>query len=226
MKDFINEYLQSKQGSWADSTLRSEKARLQNVPLDGNPTNLYKHLQSLKPYTRCTTWTRVADFWQWMMDRGHRMGPNPYTSFRQSNSKQFKNAYTREVLDVTYEGALEAIRTLRPEFAQKAMELISSAQRWCECNQTGNIVVGKGGKIRQNLNESGTSFAHSYTTFYRELKKVGLKPHTLRKLALTRAVQNGATEFDLMAIAGWSSIGPASSYIQPRKKIELLNLLK
>jgi integrase len=228
MNRLIEQYISSRKNAWAATTLKSEKARLLKLSsaIDGNPQHLYDTVQQLKPYTRCTVWTRVSDFWQWLMDNGHKDGPNPYSKYRKDNARLFRNAYKKEVLQVSYDEAVKAILTLPVSVQSKAMEMLGSAQRWCEAVQSGPEVIGKGGKVRTNLVDSPAQFDKSYTTFYRSLKSVGLKPHTLRKLALTRAVQNGANEFDLMQIAGWASIAPAASYIQPKRKQELKELLK
>ena len=40
--------------------------------------------------------------------------------------------------------------------------------------------------------------------------------HGLRKIAATCAAENGATEFELMAIFGWTDATMASHYAEPR----------
>lgn len=59
------------------------------------------------------------------------------------------------------------------------------------------------------------TFTHSYSTFLRELKKVGLKPHDLRKLCATELKRQGMSDIDLMKAMGWESITTAKAYLIP-----------
>ena len=66
----------------------------------------------------------------------------------------------------------------------------------------------------------------SYSTLWRELKKVGLKPHDLRKIAGSKFVELGLNEYDLLKVMGWNNIETAKSYIAPKNSEKIRNTLK
>jgi integrase len=228
MKNLIKQYVDSNKLSWSPTTQKSELARLMALApqLDGDPETLWAALQVYKPYTRITTWTRVVAFWDWCGKKS-----NPYRQWRKTHSRLFKNAYTKERLDITYEEAEKRIETIMDQrIRNTAIDILKSAQRSSEAlthRAPDGMVIGKGNKRRPDFRPelSGPSYDGPYITFYRALKKVGLKPHTLRKLALTRLVDKGATAYDLMEVAGWSSVQTASSYIQPKNIDRLKKLM-
>jgi integrase len=85
-------------------------------------------------------------------------------------------------------------------------------------------VRGKGGKERILFGD-GSAFRNiNLNTLRRELKKVGLKPHSLRKLFVTRLAKRGdLTDADLCEVMGWESYETARSYIQPDRADVLAN---
>jgi integrase len=214
--------------AWSPTTQATARAALNKVLpyVNGKPEDLWAALQQQKPYTRQTTWTRVALFWGWC----HPSQPNPYKEWRNKHALAFKNVYQKERVDVTYDEARSRIDKIDDlSIRRRALEILGSAQRFaesCQSNKEGRI-IGKGAKPRPDFRPElpGPSYDKSYTTFYRALKKVGLKPHTLRKLALTRMVDKGATAYDIMEVAGWSSIQTAASYVQPKNTDRLKKLL-
>lgn len=222
MKELITSYLDDMKLAWTPSTLRSERYRLNAVVevLDGNPSRLWDLLESkgIKPYSRVTTWTRVTRFWDWLIEKGHRNGPNNYNGFRQRNARLFKNAYVRTSPSLSFEQANIKIGKLKDnQVRSKARELLQTGMRYSESFtlQDGRV-VGKGGKSRRVFSDSSVqaSYNKSYSTFRRQLAECGLKPHDLRKLFLTELVNNGANEFELREIAGWSDLNTAASYIK------------
>jgi integrase len=216
----IAEYLKSKQLAWAPTTLKSEGARLSAVEhvLDGDPTRLWELMEErkMKPYARLTTWIRVMNYWDFLVDSG-KTSSNPYRSFRRRNARLFKHTYTPCKPTLSYEEAKARIESIEdPTIRRRALEMIGSGARWAESEtHKDGTVVGKGGKSRQLYvpQVDGPEFIGTYQTFRRGLAKVGLKPHDLRKLFLTKLVELGANEFELMEAAGWSSMAPARSYI-------------
>lgn len=231
MDQLLDKYIKANEQAWSPTTIKSEKSRLRRLLpyLDSNPDTLWNAIQDKGSYTRLTTWTRVTDFWGWLITEGYKTGPNPYEKWRNTNSKKFKNVYNKERLEVTYEEAKERISKLDDgSIRKRALEILYSGQRYCEsCQEQSEIVIGKGDKPRPDFRPElpGPSYDRSYATFYRALKGIGLKPHTLRKLALTRLVDKGATVYDLMEVAGWSSPQTAASYIQPKETAKLKKLL-
>ena len=232
MKYEIESYLESKKLAWAPSTLKSEKARLTALAdvLNGDPQALWDHMEvvGMGRYTRQTTWVRVIGFWQHLNDRGLRQG-NPYRAFRTTNARLFKNVYNPRLPEITYEEAKKRIETIsEPSCRRRALEILGSGTRWQESEtHSGGVVSGKGGKQREVYvpKVEGPKFEASYRTFLRCLAEVGLTPHMLRKIFLSKMAEDGASEFELMEVAGWNSIGPARAYIKVhrdkvRKRVE------
>lgn len=218
----IEKYIQSKSSIWAPTTIKSEKHRLKAIEsaLDGNPETLWKALQLHGRYTRLTTWIRVIDYW----NQTHHTtnSTNPYHAYKQSNPTKFRRVYERRIPIITFEQAREQIGTIDDlEVRRQGLSLLYSGQRYSESIQvsTNGNVVGKGNKQRPDFRPETSEgrYGKSYQTFRRRLSKLGLKPHDLRKICLSKLVELGANEFELMEIAGWSSIKVASSYIRTNR---------
>lgn len=213
----IEKYIESKQYAWSPSTLRSETYRLKGVAryLDGNPETLWRAIQTMKPYARLTLWTRVVNYWQFLIDNDHEKGKNLYAKWRQENARLFKNAYVRQKPEITIEEANRIIDQIPNEqYRNRARALVTSGLRFNESNDIiDGRVRGKGGKTRKVFVESDGAQI-KYGGFRKALAKVGLKSHDLRKLFLSRLVELGINEFELCEIAGWSNINTASSYIK------------
>lgn len=220
METLINLYIDSKKYAWAETTICSERARLRSISnfLNGDPEYLWQNIQSLNPYSRSVLWIRVTQFYDWKIEQGVHNGSNSYKTWRKKNSKAFKNCYIKTKPELTFDEALSRIRSIRrTDIRSRAFELIGSGLRYFECaQQTTGRVTGKGNKTRNSYKPQvrGPTYECSYETFRRHLAKIGLRPHDLRKLALTKIVELGANEFELCEIAGWSSINTASSYIK------------
>lgn len=225
MNILIDKYLSNHVTKWAASTLKSERSRLRALApyLNGDPNHLWNSLQELSPYARKTAFVRAGAFWAWVGNG------DVYKNWMKTNPRLFANCYVKERLDISYDQALIAIESIEDNaIKRRALEIIQGAVRYCESMQPiGHQVIGKGGKIRSDFRPhvEGPAYTGTYLGFWRALKKVGLKPHTLRKLALTRMAENGASLFDLMEVAGWSSPQTAASYIQPKKIQSLKKLL-
>ncbi len=225
MKHLITEYINAQSNRWATSTIKSEHSRLNAMAhvLNGDPLTLWNGLQSMGAYARKTAFIRAGSFWEW----AHKSAV--YKDWMKDNQRLFTNAYTKERLDISYDEAVLAIESIEDTAIKKrAQEILMGAVRYCESTQpVSDTVIGKGGKIRPDFRQpvTGPAYTGSYLTFWRALKKVGLKPHTLRKLALTRMAERGASLFDLMEVAGWSTPQTAASYIQPSKTEKLKKML-
>ena len=233
MKHLIQEYIAERELAWAPSTLKSELHRLLAVAdlLDGDPNRLWVYLeQNQKPYSRVTTWTRVSNFYQWAILNGKVKGINHYEKFREKNQRLFKNCYTPKFPEISFAEAKARIRTLaRVDVNLLAEFLLSNGARYSESrNGEDGQVVGKGNKTRTvygsqiEKNHSGIS----YHTFRRELAKIGLRPHELRKLCATELVARGLREADLCKVMGWSSIVTAKAYLIPKKDEELKEIFE
>jgi site-specific recombinase XerD len=221
MNQMIEMYLADKQLAWAPTTLKSESHRLHAAApmLNGNPLKLWQSLEHHGPYGRATIWTRVSDFWQWCLDNNHISGGNPYRAFKQKNARLFKNVYERKTPEISFEEARARIATIQDNDVRNlAEQLLASGMRVSEpkTRDANGNVVGKGSKSRRvyGCNASDGYNVVNYQKLRRALAAVGLKPHDLRKIFLTRLVELGANEFELCKVAGWESISTASSYIK------------
>jgi hypothetical protein len=213
----IEKYIESKKFAWSPTTIRSETYRLQGVAdfLDGNPETLWRAIQTMKPYARLTLWTRVTNYWQFLLDGDYVKGKNLYAKWKQENARLFKNSYVRQKPEITIEEAKRRIEQIPNQaYRERARSIVRSGLRFTESNHiTGGTVRGKGGKTRKVFVESDGQNI-KYDGFHKALSKVGLKSHDLRKLFLSRLVDLGINEFELCEIAGWSNINTASSYIK------------
>lgn len=217
----IELYLNGKRNQWAPETLRARTYALKAMLpfLTGVPETLMAFLSTLTPRSISLYYLIAAGFWK------EHTGKDTYGQYRKSNRNLFKTHYVPELLEVDFSTALGRINTITYEPARKrALQMLSSAQRANDtCVGDGENVVGKGSKMRPNFASNVTLIP--YPTLYKHLKSVGLKPHTLRKLALTRLAANGATAADLCLVAGWTNISTAFAYLQPKRVNELKSLM-
>lgn len=217
----IEAYIESKKYAWSETTKRSELYRLRAVQnyLTGDPLQLWENIQNQKPYARLTTWTRVTQYWEYLLSKGLQNGQNPYKEWRITNARLFKNVYEKRQPAISFQDAKSRIEGLcNLAIKRRALEILSSGTRYCETENRpdGSSVIGKGSKRRIIFQQiiAGPDYKGSYSHFWRELKRIGLRPHDLRKIFLTRLVELGANPFELAEIAGWSSIETAQSYIK------------
>jgi site-specific recombinase XerD len=222
MRPLVQQYISDHKLAWQPSTLRSEQHRLNGVveELDGNPERLWNALEAkgMKAYSRKTTFTRVVKFWDWLIGEGVKDGPNPYKDWRKKHGRLFKHSYQPQVTGCDYQEAIQRINQIDSDRVREhASELLQSGLRFAESYaRSGDRVVGKGGKMRKVYGSPSTLSRVSYGQLRRELSKLGLKPHDLRKIFLNEMVRRGAQPHELKELAGWSSIVTADSYIKAR----------
>jgi integrase len=234
VKTLIEQYLTDKQDAWAESTLASERHRLNSVAevLDGDPDKLWKSIKGLAPYTRVTVWTRVTHFWGWAIEYGHVPGPNRYKQWKDKHGRQFRNAYTPKLPEITFAEAQARIQGLADSgVRRKALELLYGGLRYTESltyDAQSKSVIGKGSKPRRVYVPpvEGEVYKGTYRTFLRRLSEVGLKPHTLRKLAATQLARHGVEQFDLCKVMGWVDPKTAMIYVAPLKEEEMERVFK
>lgn len=224
-KELIQAYVDDA-GQWSEAMRKSEVSRLRSVQPDvnGDPKRLWKRLEGrgLAPYTRVTVWTRVCMFWDYLMKAGVvPAGVNPYREFRAKNARFFRNQYVRKVPNVTLAEARRRIDQIHDaDIKAKATELLAAGLRWSESfTLKDGEVTGKGGHRRAVFLSGagvGQGYEGSYTRFWRALRKVGLKPHDLRKVFAGAAADAGATPEELCALLGWKSYDTARSYLAAR----------
>ena len=239
----IEAFLNKKKTAWSEATLKSCKSFLNKhgtlVAL-GSPELLLQALSTKGRYTVTTYFAHAASFYEYL----HPTLPNVFSVYRKDNRNAFKNAYQRKKLDITYDEAKALIES-QPQSDEKeaCIYLLRTAQRSSEAGlarssgvvlgeidaRTSSTVVGKGGKERLNLGADlfpAGAVRWNYYRVYRYLRQLcGISPHALRKLALTRAGERGASAADLCEIAGWSSIATAIIYLQPQRAAKLRTYL-
>lgn len=208
-------YLQSKQDSWSYASYKSEASRLASIPdayLPNDPEGFFRHCVNggYMAYTIKTLFIRASE----LVDFGYPGQPNAFKRFMRERARLFKSVYSPKRPPMDFATAVARIKAeLAPELAAQALALLSSGLRISEANEVkSGTVVGKGNKSRQVYNAPTVKIVPHQLR--RALKPLGLTPHSLRKLAATRAVELGAREADLLAIFGWSSMQTAGYYVQ------------
>lgn len=218
MKAWITEYLESKKNAWSESTLSSEASRLGRLPEAQltDPGQLWDGTANYGSYTRVTIFTRVCDFYDFLLERGHKFGTNPFRVWRQRNARLFKGAYQPRKPDISYDEAKALLGRLEErDVREKCEELLGGGLRFSESfNRDGEFVTGKGGK-RRRAYAGASDYERSYSTLLRRLRELGLTPHVLRKIRATQLAQNkDLSVFDLCEIFGWSNPATAMAYVK------------
>jgi len=231
MQTLIDQYLKAHALAWAPSTLKSEQARLNAVAslIESGPDALYKAKHKvLKTYALKTLFIRLVDFERWA-NKSNDWG---YQRFVQENARLFKHAYKKENVNVTKDHITAAIHGIENETSRAlATALFRNGLRISELQNYDKflrLVTGKGGKVRNLLSPDVLPVNYPNIRDIRrlraDLKRVGLKPHTLRKAAATLLTRGGMQSQDLMYVMGWSSLQTAASYLQPQQDEKLANL--
>ena len=226
----IKEFIDSKRNVWAESMLKSEYSRLIAVEylLDTppSPEKIWNGLQSKSSYTRLTTFTRIISFYKWY-DKVNATGfAKLLSDWRDDNVHLFRKKYKPTTPQISYEQAKEAIEKISsPEVRGAALFILSTGIRSFELNRIGSdsTVLGKGGKTRRVYTKEKPVVV-PYHQLYRELKRVGLKPHDLRKIRATQLLRKGMSLPDLQHAFGWNQLETAKCYLAPlqEEKIEKL----
>jgi len=233
-------------GIWSPTTLKSEKARLNALgpacPLltEEDINALYKRLKAsgLRPYTLKTLFIRLVSMELWAVEHGLYNGKMKFKAWmRQYGRAAFRNAYQKEVLpdELTFASVVSRIENeiKDPTIRARCLQLLFGGMRISESRSLHQgRVLGKGRKLRKvhlppGLRENLTASSKSDSTLRRHLSKLGLKPHTLRKLAATRLARTQEFDaFELCALFGWSSVNTALQYIQDAKNSDTINKLE
>jgi integrase len=225
METLINKYIESKKFAWSPNTLKSEQSRLISIKelLALEPLQLYLALEvKYKKYTLNITYIRVSELHAFN-------GNNLYKEFMRTNARLFKNAKVKKQVPITFEEAQKRIEGLEDvEIKQLATLMLTTGLRIHEARKYDGSgeVIGKGLKKRTVFSNIKITNAPSYTTIHRALRKIGLAPHDLRKLAATKLADSGMRNVDLMEVMGWTSMETAASYLQTSTKKQLEEQVK
>ncbi len=232
---WVREYIDSKKLAWARTSQKNEFLRLRKhgASVMESPNDVYEHLKkTMKPYSIKTTFVRLGQFLQWMIDDDKILPmKNHWKVFIKTNALLFKHAYQSERLNVTYEQAKELVDSItEDQYRQAAQQLLEGGLRYCELRTfDGEAVIGKGSKPRSVFLRDalkGFRYRGSYSPLYTRLKALGLKPHTLRKLCATRfSTKVGVSDVDVCEVFGWESIETSKKYRQPQRREVLSALL-
>jgi integrase len=218
MRQLIEAYIQHHIKAWAPSTLKTEYSKLRALMpyLTGDAERLWDVLQSRKPYTRVTLWSRVSHFWGFLIAKGYKRGENPYALFKEQNARLFKHVYEPNLPALSFSEAKKRIESLsRPDVRAVALDILNSGMRSCEVRtEVNGSITGKGGKKRKLFVQTSGERV-SYNRLWRALRSVGLKPHTLRKIRATQLAREGLREADLCKVFGWASYETAKPYVAP-----------
>jgi hypothetical protein len=220
-------YINSKANSWSPTTKTSEHARLRNIIdlVNRGPQALYDEgSKKWAPYTLKTVFVRVGELVEFVT----KLSNNPFKQFMRDNANLFKGSYQKEVLDLTFSDAAARIKQIEEERISELAEfLLKTGTRASEAlNYDGSgVVEGKGARKRKLFNLSSTKYPTNhgvtYSMLYKAMRRVGLKPHMIRKLVATQLVEAGFKEKELLHVFGWSSILTAAIYTQPKQEDEL-----
>jgi hypothetical protein len=219
-KEHVTKYINSKGGSWSPSAIKSEHARLR-VALSlinlGAKGLFEEGSKKYAPYTLKTLFIRAGELWEHHFPEA----PNQFKVYLKEQALQFKNAYQRQQVGLTFEEAVKRIASIeRLEVRKLAAFMLHSGLRSEEAlkyDGTSGFVIGKGGRPRPVLTKMPYPVGHKLThsILHKELAKVGIKPHDLRKLCATRLVDGGFREADLLRVMGWTNMQTAAIYVQP-----------
>lgn len=226
------DFLKSKASAWADSTIKSETARLLSLikrqpDFYLNPEAFWESMSDLAPYTRQTTWIRGSTFASYLIDKGFIEGPNKLEEWREQNARAFKNNYQRKTTAVSIDEARSLIRSIPNETIRaKCLQLLNGGLRYSESlTLRDGEVRGKGNKTRKVFVDS-VAVEPTYWEVYSALKEVGLTPHMLRKIKATDVSRKGARPEQLCALFGWTSFNTAQSYLNEGTEEELKKLME
>lgn len=234
MEKLYAKYIKAHESKWSETTVRSEGFRLKGVTLTHikEPARLYKFLQDrgLSQYAIKTAFLRASHFSDWLVAEGH-LKTNEVKHYYNEHSKKFKHVYAKKPVNVTFADAVNRINQIDvADIREKALQLLMTGMRFGESmslNKDGQV-VGKGNIVRTvPLADqfSAAEFKKTYGALHKQLKKVGLTAHMLRKICATEHAKQGATEADLMSIFGWRTSNMAHLYVQAQRTQALTDTL-
>jgi integrase len=235
----VQAYVIARAGNWSNVTVKNARSVLlstgKQLALSNDGQRLYdyfKNERELAPYTIKTNMIRVGDFTDWAMESGHiDKDFNRVKLFMNHHGRLFKRVYEQAPVKFTLEEVLSKIGRMRdPEAQAKAAQLVRTGMRYTESfTLKDGYVIGKGNAKRfihtATPEDELVTYTKSSVTFWSELKKVGLKPHDLRKAHALFLASNGAHIGELMTFMGWRSTQSAASYTQHARTQELTGKL-
>jgi len=237
----IEAYLEVASRGWSISTQITEASRTRSLlPLLSkyglDPEKIYGALSSKgdAPYSIRTKFVRLKKLADFCRDAGLYSGTNPfetYITYTAPNRFKMANVYRPRTVMLGYDAAKELISSFNGAVRGTALCLLQNGLRISELykleqSADGNwFVQGKGGKVRHVLVPPPAELA-TKGELVRELAKIELTPHQLRKLTATKLASSGLAAHELQQVMGWSSIVTAQSYLQRASVAELKTKMK
>jgi integrase len=226
-KKLIKDYLTYKSVTWSPATLKSETARLNRLleplqRLNGLkfPDKLLEEVgENYRAYTLKIVLMRLGDLEAWAIMEGRLEPPGLVSELLRRSYRRFQGCYRKERLNTTFEIASRLIDAISDvEVRAHAKAILYTGMRYKESvtvDLEEKTVIGKGGMKRPvfNLEQCQPVLGLNYQKLRRGLATVGLKPHTLRKLAATHFAKV-LDPVDLLRTMGWTNMNTAQLYIQ------------
>lgn len=232
-KASVEAYLEVASRGWSMSSQTSEAARLRKlVPLleqyGFNAESIYNELyKTMSAYTMRTIFVRLKRLYDFcvkmeLLPTGAANNPfEHYMTIVAPNKFKMANVYKPKEVGSNYTTVKAKIQSLvDADIRASLLFLLQTGLRVSELYKlqqdtlTGNwYVKGKGGKLRSVMFTPPEKIAGKWA-MQKELVKLNLTFHALRKLAATQLANSGLTANDLQTVFGWSSINTAQSYLQ------------
>ena len=232
-KASVEAYLEVASRGWSMSSQTSEAARLRKlVPLleqyGFNAESIYNELyKTMSAYTMRTIFVRLKRLYDFcvkmeLLPTGAANNPfEHYMTIVAPNKFKMANVYKPKEVGSNYTTIKAKIKSLvDADIRASLLFLLQTGLRVSELYKLqqdtliGNwYVKGKGGKLRSVMFTPPEKIVSKWA-MQKELIKLSLTFHSLRKLAATQLANSGLTANDLQIVFGWSSINTAQSYLQ------------
>lgn len=229
----VEAYLEVASRGWSMASQSSEAARLRKlVPIleqcGFNAETIYNELfKTMSPYTIRTTFVRLKRLYDFcvrmeLLPSGAANNPfEHYMTIVAPNKFKMANVYKPKEVGSNYTSVKAQIQSIVDAGTRASLLFllqtglrVSELYKLQQDTLTGNwYVKGKGGKLRSVMFAPPEKIAGKWA-MQKELVKLKLTFHSLRKLAATQLANSGLAANDLQTVFGWSSINTAQSYLQ------------
>lgn len=231
-KSWTTAYLKHFEDRWDAKTLNYRKSMLKKLSDNlgrSSVSSLFFYIDNnLAPYSRVTYLSMAIDYYNWLLETGRKQGENEIAKMKKRKASKYKNAYERKITGIRYEEAEHRVNQIEDkEVRDVCLILLSSGLRLSEVFQvSGGIVHGKFNVKRAFVGEEFKAPEVHPNTIRNHLRKVGLKPHDLRKAFATKIIDAGLELTDTASVMGWKSYKTAALYYQPKQDKKLKDLVK